>query len=123
MIHKKCPDEKNMKLKRSGWADWLEDLVSNPNLNPDSNPNLNPDSNPNLNPDSNPNLNPDSNPNLNSHFEQFFMRPTAGAGAAATAAAADDDGDNDEAAKVHGKVGDDGGPHCHDAKKELKKNF
>ncbi len=51
------------------------------------------------------------------------MRPIAGAGAAGAAAAADDDGDNDEAAKVHGKVGDDGGPHCHDAKKELKKNF
>ncbi len=51
------------------------------------------------------------------------MRPTAGAGAAGAAAATDDDGVNDEAAKVHGKVGDDGGPHCHDAKKELKKNF
>ena len=46
------------------------------------------------------------------------MRQTAGAGAAAAAAAAaDDNGDNDEAAEVHGKVGDGGGRHCNDAKK------
>ncbi len=29
-----------------------------------------------------PNLNPDSNPNSNPHFEQFFIRQTAGAGGA-----------------------------------------
>ncbi len=38
------------------------------------------------------------------------MCQTAGAG---------DNGDNDEAAEV----GDGGGRHCKDAKKELKKNF
>ena len=37
--------------------------------------------------------------------------------AAAATTATDDVNDNDEAAEVHGKVGDGGGRHCNNAKK------